>query len=382
MKIQTTVLLLGLLLVAAQGKSFLYWGGHWDLTPVSSNGCYPDRTITIDQTPSQLTVSWVWAKTQPCETGKVAGETFTKTVPVPDGKSISLQFTVGTLLVSGTFTITDSNVASFNSDTGAHAICQKRKEAVYLPGTWDIVSQDNNLCNPDKFITVTAFNSTHVKGEWTWDNSLACQAGKVAGKKFSEALPFEENNVLVALQDGDELVVGFFTVVNEKALFYSLFGGSASFTRRQESVSWVGTWNIDSKQAGTGCFPDTSIVITEEKGSITAKWTWAKSDFCGGLGGQEFTHTEPTPKGRSIYLGLIVENKIISGIFTIDGNQAHFASNTGANANFSRKSGSMGIIIVILLIVVVAAGGFFYMRSKGRKVQSELNSSLAGIYRA
>jgi hypothetical protein len=387
MKIQTTIILLCLLLAVAQGQAnFVYWAGNWDIAQAASSdtACYPENTISIEQTVTQLTASWVWAKTQPCQDAGIAGKKFTQTVDRPAGNSIKLQFTIGKVTVDGTFTVS-TTTAFFKSNNGASATCIRRNDLVYFPGTWDIVTQDKTLCNPDKSITLTQQDATHVQASWTWDNSDACQKGGLAGKKFDQTIALTtENAVLVSFQAGGIDVTGAFAVVNDQALFISVYGGSASFARRQESVNWVGTWNIETQQAGKGCFPDTSLVITKDGDSLTAKWTWANSPYCqgAGLAGKEFTYTEPIPRGRSIFLGFILETTIVSGIFTVDGDKATFASNTGSSATFNRKSsGLMGIIIVILLIVAVAAGGYFFVqRNKTKKLQGDLNSSLAGVY--
>ena len=341
MKSQTTLILLSLFLALAHGDTTVVnWAGNWDQKTVSSNtACYPDSTVLISQAVGTLTASWVWANSQPCIDAGLAKTQFTQTAPTPQDNSIDLKITLpkgGS--IDGTFTITGDD-AVFASNNGASATYSRRQQMVNWPGVWDIVTQDNTLCNPDGSITITQ-NNAGVTASWTWANSDPCTQAGLAGQTFSTPTAAPTGNVVAITVTAKEAVIaGIFAVIRDQAVFANALGASATFVRRQELVDWVGTWDLQTQQSTTACYPDGYVTVIPSGGNLTASWVWANSKPCTefGLAGQPFTQSQPVPKGGAIFLDIFVGGAYVSGLFTATGDSSVFSSNNGASATFARR---------------------------------------------
>jgi hypothetical protein len=392
-------------------QELVNWVGTWDIVKTGrAEFCYPDGQVTIIPSGSNLTASWTWQMSDFCASVGLAGKSFTQSLSVPKGKALPLNFIAGGAYVSGVVIIDkNEDEAVFLSTVQGDALFKRRSQMVNWAGAWEITTQPQTSCYPESAITV-AQNSTDITLSWIWARTSPCTTLDLAGKKFNKTINTPEKNS-VQLDISTTLSV-LFTVFHDRAVFSTngVIGGASTFNRKDENVKFAGIWNIQSQQAGSGCFPDTSIIITQDGGSITAKWTWADSDHCrgAGLAGIGFTMTEPTPKGRAMFIDFLAKTVRVSGIFTVNGDQAIFASNTGASATFNRKSstepskepveepskepskepstdpknGSSSTgIIAIILIVVLAIGAYFYIqKTRGKKVQEDLNVSLSDIY--
>jgi len=113
-----------------------------------------------------------------------------------------------------------------------------------------------------------------------------------------------------------------------------------SIAQGEDIVNWAGTWDVTSQASDTACYPDDSIVITQDIGTVTASWTWATTQPCveAGLAGKAFTQTAKDVKGNSISLNIVVGTAVVSGTFTVNKDTARFASNLGASANYARRA--------------------------------------------
>lgn len=78
----------------------------------------------------------------------------------------------------------------------------------------------------------------------------------------------------------------------------------------------------------------------------------------------------------------------VSGTFTVNGDQATFASNNGANSSTEtptnpstdpkKGSSSTGIIAFILVIAIAIRAYFFIQKFRGKKLEEDGNTSLIG----
>jgi len=381
------IVLCFLFLSIAQGEYVVNWAGTWDVSEEDSEtACSPDRSIVITQEIGSVTASWTWATTQPCTGKGLAGKTFTQTVKAVKGdtNSISLDTPLGT----ATFRIYDDDEeAKFTNNFGATPFYHRRAQMVSWEGIWDIVTEDKTTCNPNGFVTITQ-TSDHVAATWTWSGSDSCKQTGLAGKKFSTSVVTPKGNAIGLLIIIDELtsITGIFAVVRDQAVFASLFGTASTFTRRVENVNFVGTWDIKAKEDVDSCYPDSSIVITQDKGNVVASWKWANSIPCtlALIAGTNFTQTQPTPKGKAAFIDVWVGLSYVSGLFTVTGDQAAFVSSVGASATFDRRSESSTwkwvIILIVLLGVAIGAFLFYQNKKKQEKGKEGLDASLTGVY--
>lgn len=104
-------------------------------------------------------------------------------------------------------------------------------------------------------------------------------------------------------------------------------------------VNWAGNWDQKSTSSETACYPDSTVLISQSIGKITASWIWANTQPCiqAGLAKKQFTETADTPKDNSIPIKITVAGGEIDGTFTITGDTAIFASNNGASASYDRR---------------------------------------------
>ena len=326
MKIRTTLILVSLLLAVAQGDDIINWAGNWDVKTLTASDtvCYPDTTIVIQQDVGQITASWVRAKTQPCIEAEIAGKKCTQTVKNLQGNSIGLKITVGKAVIDGTFTV-DGNTATFDSNNGASSTYARRKEIVHWVGVWDIITQSDTACSPDKYITLIQ-DSSSLSAAWTWANPQPYQQAGLAGTAFSKpSLSIPSGNALsVSFEVGSVTVQGMFAVINDQAVFASLNGASATFARRQKLVNWVGTWDLYDSQVGY----------------LIASWTWETSNICtkAGLAGKSFAQAAPIPKGNALFLNFIVGKAYVNGFLKTYGNDKTVFLSTGdGSAYFKRR---------------------------------------------
>ena len=372
-------------------QELVNWVGTWDVyTPSQSSGaCYPDGYITIIPSGGNLTASWVWANSKPCTEFGLAGKPFNQTQPVPKGKAVFLDFFVGGAYVSGLFTATgDSSI--FSSNNGASANFNRRVQMVDWAGVWDVATQDKTICSIDGSITAVQ-TTDNITLSWTWADTPACSILALAGKKFSQTVNLPTGNgVKLDVSSSNTTLSALLSLFLDGATFSSTTGSSSTYIRKQENVAFAGTWNIQNQTSATACYPNTSVIITQADGNVTAKWTWANSAPCdaAGLSGKDFNQTEPTPRGKSIFLDIVVGTARVSGLFTVDGNKATFASSNGASAGFDRKvdptpdGGSWtGIIIAIIIILIIAVAGYLYVQNRNKKLAGEnLDGSVSGVY--
>jgi len=339
---RTIILLLCVLVAFAQGQ-VINWAGNWDIKATSSDtACYPDKTILISQGVGTVSASWTWANSRPCQAAGIATQQFTQTITTPESNTIDFKIHVGYAVIDGIFTVSGDD-AIFASNNGASSSYSRRQQMVNWVGNWDIVTQDANSCNPNGSITMTQDRSS-ITATWTWANTLPCIYTGLAGKTFSRtAYTPSGNAVSIKVEVGGVTVDGIFAVIQDQAVFASANGASATFVRRQENTNFEGTWTIQSAESATACYPAQDISITQSNGNTIASWVWAGSVPCRfvGLGGKTFTQTEATPKGKSIFLDIVVGGAYISGLFTVNGENAVFASLNGASATFVRTSKSV-----------------------------------------
>jgi len=337
MKNRTSILLICFLVALAQGD-VINWAGSWDQTATASDEyCYPAGTVLISQTIGSVTASWVWANSKPCQTAGIANQKFSQTSPTPQDNTIQLQIKVGKAVIDGTFKVVDDD-AVFASNNGASSSYSRRQQMVNWSGNWDIVTQDDNSCNPDGTVKITQ-TTNYVTASWTWASSKPCTEAGLAGKGFSKDVRTPSGNaVAISVTVGAATLEGIFAVIQDQAIFASTSGATATFVRRQELVNWVGTWDVTGKQPGA-CYPDQYITIIPSGGQLTSQWVWEKSDACTkvGLAGKTFTQTQPVPKGKAVFLDFIVGTAYVSGLFTASGDTSVFASIVGASATFSRR---------------------------------------------
>ncbi len=399
-------------------QELVNWVGTWDFSYYSkSAGCYT-KYATILPSGGNLVVSWTWDTD--CQYYGLSGA-FSQTVPAPKGGAISLNYFAKDKdqYQSGILQLEDDGKMTFTFHTGNYATFKRRPQMVNWVGAWEATTQDKPACYPESAIAV-AQTSTGLTFSWVWAKTSPCTTLNLAGNKFDKTISTPAGNS-VQLDVSTTLSV-LFTVFHDGAVFSTngATGGASAYSRKEENVKFAGTWNIQNQQAGSGCFPNTSVVITQDSGSLTAKWIWADSDQCGAakLNGKEFTQSIPYPRGRAIFLDFIAGPAIISGIFTVNGDQATFASINEASATFTRKSSSTdpkndtptepstdpkndtptepskepstdskngssstGIIVMILIIALTVGGYFYFQKNRSKKLQEEdLNVSLSGIY--
>jgi len=343
MKNSTTILLLCFLFAFAQGQEIVNWAGNWDIkATTSADACYPDKTILISQAVGTITASWTWANSKPCQAAGIAHQEFTQTKPTPQGNAIDFKIKVGIAVIDGIWTVIGDE-AIFASNNEASSSYSRRQQMMNWPGVWDIVTQDPNSCNPDGAITITQDRSS-LTASWTWANTLPCTYAGLAGKTFSRNVYIPSGNaVSLKVQVGNALIDGLFAVIQDKAIFASANGASATFVRRQENTSFEGIWTLKTTSSDASCYPVKEIVITQSNGNTVASWTWGDSNPCKymGLDGKTFSQTQPTPKGKSIYLDIVVGAARVAGLFTVNGENGVFASINGASATFIRTGKSV-----------------------------------------
>lgn len=396
----------GAIATLVRRQELVNWVGTWDFSSYSSPaGCYT-KYATILPSGGNLVVSWTWDTD--CQYYGLSGA-FSQTVPAPKGGAISLNYFAKDKdqYQSGILQLKDDGKMTFTFHTGNYATFKTRPQMVNWVGAWEATTQDKTACYPESAIAV-AQTSTGLTFSWTWAKTSPCTTLNLAGKEVSKSITIPTGNS--AQLDVSTTLSVLFTVFHDGAVFSTngATGGASAYSRKEESVKFVGTWNIQNQQAGSGCFPKTSVNITQDAGSLTARWIWADSDQCTAakLNGKEFIQTIPSPRGRAIFLDVITGSTIISGIFTVNGDQATFASILDASATFTRMSSSTdpkndtptepskepstdskngssstGIIIMILIIVLTVGGYFFFQKNRSKKLQEEdLNVSLSGIY--
>mgnify|MGYP003576982667 CR=1 FL=1 len=99
-------------------------------------------------------------------------------------------------------------------------------------------------------------------------------------------------------------------------------------------INWGGNWDFTSGEPKDGCYPASTILITQTVGTVTASWIWDNSKPCIGakLANQQFTQTVPTPKNNEIDL--------TDGTFSIDTTNndiASFVSKKGPSSKHERR---------------------------------------------
>jgi len=171
-------------------------------------------------------------------------------------------------------------------------------------------------------------------------------------------------------------LVGIFAVVHDEGVLSSVNGTTSSFIRRQENVNFAGTWNITSVDSSNSCFPNSTVKITQSEGNVTASWRWENSEACQFLGLAEtnFTQTQPTPKGKALFIDIIVKALPRSaGIFVVEGEKAKLIVTDGGAAEFIKKQDDQPkfpwgwVIAGIAVIVVIVVGGFCFVQKKKKK---------------
>jgi len=389
-------------------QQLVNWVGTWDIkSKQSSSACYPDGYITIIPNGGNLDASWVWEDSVPCKNAGLNGKPFTQSQPVPKGNTVFLDFSVGGSWISGLFTSSDDQSCKFASINGASASFGRRTQMVSWAGVFDIATKDSTVCYPDGSITVArtiekATDKTPATDKltisWTWAKTDACKSLALSGevKKVVDT-PASGNSVILDVSSSTTTTVkGLLSLFLDGAVFSSTNGAATTYTRRQENVSFVGTWEIQNQASETACYPNKTITITQSGGSVTAKWTWADSTPCqyAGLAKTEFSQSTPSPKGRAIFLDIVVGSTAttitrISGLFSVSGDKGNFDSSNGASAAFTRvsggpsdKGGSWGTIIIVLLIIVaLGVAGYLYVQNRNKKLQgANLDNSISGAY--